>query len=403
MNALIALILIGTLGLVFGRFLFLRPRPGSWYERFLLSGAGFFLIGAMAGPEGLAVLDDRTLFDLEPFLVLALSWVGLLLGVQLQARHLVRFPGTYFRVALLEGGTALLATLVVMGALFALWTPFVATMDDRWRAALCLGAAAAVSFPPAGGGRDRSRARGGHPAGLLRFAAALDPLVALAGVALLFSLWHAADTTPGGSLAAWQWLGVSILGGTLLGGVFLLLLWTTRDQNETSLVVLGMALFSGGIASVYQLSPLVICFVEGVLLGNFAPRLERLLMMFLRLERPLYVILLVLAGAMWDFTDPWGYVLTGVFLLVRTGAKRAGAAAALTAVRLPFEVPRRWWLGLVPQGALAVAVAASYLLVHRDPLAESVFSAVLLSTLSLHLFSGRIIDTALAPDGKDGV
>jgi len=399
MNALIALILIGTLGLVFGRFLFLRPRPGSWYERFLLSGAEFFLIGALLGPQAFSVLDTTTVLALEPFLILALAWVGLLLGVQLQARQMAKFPGAYFRIAFLESGGALLVTLAVMGALFTLWTPGGAGVDARWRAALCLGAAAAVSFPPAGAGRDRARA--GHGAGLLRFAAAVDPLVSLVGVAFLFTLWHAAESVPGGSLASWQWLGVSLLGGGILGGAFLILLWTARSQDETTLVVLGMALFSGGIASVYQLSPLVVCFVEGALLGNFAPRQERLIQMFLRLERPLYVILLVLAGAMWDFSDPWGYVLTGVFLIVRVGAKRLGVAAALALVRLPFPLPRRWWLGLVPQGALAVAVAASFLLVHRDPLARSVFGAILLSTLILHMLSGRFIDAALAPERKD--
>jgi hypothetical protein len=140
--------------------------------------------------------------------------------------------------------------------------------------------------------------------------------------------------------------------------------------------------------------------VEGVILGNFAPRHERLMQMFLRLERALYVILLVLAGAMWDFADPWGYVLTAVFLLVRLGSKRVGVAAALAAVHIPFPLPRRWWLGLAPQGALAVAIAASFAVVHRDPLARSVFSAVLLSTVILHMLSGRIIDAALAPDEK---
>jgi hypothetical protein len=123
--------------------------------------------------------------------------------------------------------------------------------------------------------------------------------------------------------------------------------------------------------------------------------------MFLRLERALYVILLVLAGAMWDFGDPWGYGLTVVFLLVRLAAKRVGAGAALAAVSVPFPLPRRWWLGLVPQGALAVAIAASFAVVHRDALARSVFSAVLLSTVILHMLSARIIQAALAPDEKE--
>jgi hypothetical protein len=84
MNALVALILIGALGFVSGHLLFLRPRPGSFYERFMLSGAEFLVLGAVIGPTGLRILDQGTLTNLEPFLILALSWIGLLLGIQLK-------------------------------------------------------------------------------------------------------------------------------------------------------------------------------------------------------------------------------------------------------------------------------------------------------------------------------
>ena len=102
MNALVALILIGTLGFIAGRFLFLRPRPGSIYERFILSGAEFLIIGAIIGPGGVGLLDARTLVGLEPFLILALSWIGLLIGIQLRWRHLIRFPLAYFEFGILQ-------------------------------------------------------------------------------------------------------------------------------------------------------------------------------------------------------------------------------------------------------------------------------------------------------------
>ena len=73
MNALLALILIGALGLIFGRFLFLRPRPGSWVERFFLSGMEFLAVGALLGPSGLKILNQESLAGLEPFAVLALT------------------------------------------------------------------------------------------------------------------------------------------------------------------------------------------------------------------------------------------------------------------------------------------------------------------------------------------
>jgi len=143
MNALVALILIGAAGFLFGRFLFLRPRPGSWYERFMISGAEFLFLGALVGPAGLAILDESTLTSLEPFLILALSWVGLLFGIQLRWRHVIRFPWPYFQVATIQAGVVLALCLAVFAVLFSLWSPVMATVSERWRAALCLASLAA--------------------------------------------------------------------------------------------------------------------------------------------------------------------------------------------------------------------------------------------------------------------
>ncbi len=397
MNALLALILIGALGLVAGRFLFLRPRPGSWSERVFLSGGEFLLLGAVIGPHGAGILDFPNLMRLEPFVVLALSWVGLLVGIQLRWRHLVRFPAAYFRLAVVQSAVALLITFAALAALFAVWTPVAAAVSDRWRAALCLGAVAALSSPTETALHTGGRVGGGHAAGLLRFVPAVDPVVSLAAVAILFAVWHVPSDGAASALRAWPWLGASVAGGLVLGGVFLLLLSSTRDADETVLVVLGMAVFAGGLASVFHLSPLVIGLVAGVVLGNRGRTQERLVPMFLRLERPLYVALLVLAGAAWRFDELWGYLLAAVFLAARVAAKFLGARAALAATRLPFAVPPRWWLGLLPQGAMAVAVAVSYAVVYRDPLAERVFSAVLVSTVGLTLASRWLVARALEP------
>jgi Kef-type K+ transport system membrane component KefB len=398
MNALLALILIGALGFVFGRFLFLRPRPGSWVERFFLSGVEFLVVGALLGPFGLSILDHKNLASLEPFAVLALTWIGLLMGLQLRYRHLTHFPLTYFRVAVVEGTVALLLAFAALAALFALWTPGEPMSPDRWRAALCLAAVAALSSPSAAALHGPGETRAGHCAGLLRFVPAIDPLISLAGFAFLFAAWHVSSGLLRVAPDTGGWILVSIAGGLTLGFLFLLLLRTTAEGDETMLVVLGMAVFSGGLASVFHLSPLVIGLVAGAVIGNAPRSQERLMPVFLRLERPLYVALLVVAGAAWRFDDPWGYGLAAIYLVVRVAAKYLGIRLALATSPLPFRPPRRWWVGTLPQGALAVAIAVSYGVVYRDVLATRVFSAILVSTALLTLASGQLVATALQPD-----
>jgi len=395
MNAIVALILIGALGFAMGRFLFLRPRPGTLYERFMLSGAEFLVIGALIGPWGLQVLDHSTLSRLEPFLILALSWIGLLLGIQLRWRHLVRFPWPYFQVSLIQGTLTLAVTFAALAFLFVFWTPVVAAPVERWRAALCLGAVAALSSSTEAVLHEPRSARGGHVAGLLRFVPAVDPMITLLGVGLLFAFWHSGRETLGVEFSGLQWLLASLGGGLALGGLFLLLLASARQQEEAVVAVLGMALFSGGLASVFHLSPLVVGLIEGMVISNWRRQEDLLFNMFLRLERPLYVALLVLAGAAWRFDEPAGYILALLFIGVRTGAKFLGVKTALSTTPLPFPVPGRWWLGLVPQGAMAIAVAVSYGLIYDDPLGRAVFSAILLSTVVLTLLGRPLVQSAL--------
>lgn len=401
MNALVVLILIGAAGFVLGRFLFLRPRPGSWMERFFLSGAEFLILGALIGPRGLGVLDEESLRNLEPFLVLALSWVGLLVGLQLRWRHMTRFPWTYFQVSLVQSVTAFALTLGALAAAFHLWTPNGATTAEVWRAAFCLAAVAALSSPTETMLHEQRHAHGGHAAGLLRFVPAVDPLVSLLGVAVLFSFWHVTSGTTAGAAEAIGWLAISVVGGLALGALFLGLLWAATEADEVVLVVLGMALFAGGLATVFHLSPLVVSLVVGVVLGNWRKEQERLLHMFLRIERPLYVALVVLAGAAWRFDDVWGYVLAATFILLRITGKFTGVKLALAVTRLGFPLPSRWWMGLLPQGAMAIAIAVSFAVIFRDDLAQTVFAGVLVSTVVLTFVSRRVVERALTPD-KDG-
>ena len=401
MNALIALLLVSALGFIFGGFLFRRARPGSLLERFFLSGAEFLLLGAVLGPHGFSVLTEDTLAGLEPFVILALSWIGLLMGLQLRVSHLMRFPRAYFAVATVESLVAMSLAFLLFGALF--WAGFPRGRDQTraMRAALLLAAVIALSSPAAAHNRMNQPTRGGHGAGLLRFVSALDPFFSLGAVAVVFSVWHIAGSTP--TVEDWgtgAWLLASLGGGVLLGGAFVLLLRTTRLRDEIVLIVLGMAIFSGGLASVFQLSPLVVCVCAGIVAANFAPQPDPLLHMVMRLERPLYVALLVLAGAAWRFDSPWGYALAAALILVRAACKFASASTAKRLVPLPFSLGSSWWLGLMPQGALAVAIGLSYGIVYHDELAQTAFAAVLVSTVVLTFTSGRFIDRAL--DSEEG-
>jgi hypothetical protein len=118
---------------------------------------------------------------------------------------------------------------------------------------------------------------------------------------------------------------------------------------------------ASGMAGYLGLSPLVAGAIAGALLTNLPfERMGELRETILQLERPLYLVFLLVAGALWDPTAWQGWLLVPVFVLARVGAKVAGADIA---VRVgPAELPDARTLGLAlsPQSPIAIATIVSF-------------------------------------------
>ena len=82
-------------------------------------------------------------------------------------------------------------------------------------------------------------------------------------------------------------------------------------------------------------------------------------------------------------------------MLLKFGAKFLGAKVAIAATPIPFEITGHWWQGLVPQGAMAVAIAVSYHMVYTDPLSQIIYSAILVSTVLFAFISRPLVENAL--------
>ena len=102
----------------------------------------FLLLGAVIGPQGLALIDPQVFDQLGPVVVLGLGWIGFLYGTNLEYRALRRFHPRLFATAFGES----LVTMVLVGlTFFALLGGFVGAVD--WKAILILATAAAGTAP----------------------------------------------------------------------------------------------------------------------------------------------------------------------------------------------------------------------------------------------------------------
>jgi hypothetical protein len=111
----------------------------------------------------------------------------------------------------------------------------------------------------------------------------------------------------------------------------------------------------------------VVCAVAGALLANLPMRdADGFKQILVDVERPLYLIFLVVVGASWRPTEWQGWILAPTFVFARVIGKRLGA---IWAKRVgPRDLPsiRNLSLSLVPQSPVAIVAIVSAATLFRN-------------------------------------
>ncbi len=113
-----------------------------------------------------------------------------------------------------------------------------------------------------------------------------------------------------------------------------------------------------------QLSPLFVAVVMGVVVANFSRDPQRAFQVLQRWEKPVYVVFLMLAGALLTFSTVWVALLAVGYALVRGVGKVLANLVMVRIIPLGFSPPRRFGLGLIPQGGISLAMAISGVLAY---------------------------------------
>jgi len=321
------------------------------------TGTHFLFLGLVLGPHALGLLTEGAIRQLFPLLGLGLGWIGFLFGLQLDRRYLRQFPGVFFFLAM---GQAIL-TFVLFLALG--WAVLAGVgQDGQVQRLLLIGAAATacVSTPAGIALISTNFLVRGKIRDLLFFVASLDALVGIAALQVAYSLF------PPGALVGEMvvepdllWILVALGMGVVCGILFL---WLTRPRpggEELVLFLLGIAAFSSGAALQLQLSPLFVSVTMGVVVANLSPEPERVYRVLHQWEKPIYVVFLILAGALLRFPTFWVIPLALGYAVIRALGKVLGNLIMVRVLPIPFPTPRRFGLGLLPQGGISLAMAIS--------------------------------------------
>lgn len=404
MNPLIGALVLILLGVLGGRLSF-RASDAPLGPRLILSaGTHFLFLGFVLGSQGVGLLTRSVIEQLYPALALGLGWIGLLFGLQLERRQLVRFPVIFLWITVAQ---AVLAFLVFLGVGLLLlhglgaWTPLA-------RGAIMAAAATACISTPAGIALiSQSFRLRGEVSKLIFFIASLDAVVGILALQVTAGLYHPTDWAGAGlRLSVWAWAGIAAALGVVFGIFFL---WLTRPKpspEELPLFLLGLVVFSAGAALHLGVSPLFVSGITGAVIANFSPLRRRIFTSLQEWEKPVYVILLILAGALLDFRTWLVVPLAVAYVLVRAGAKVAAGFAATRVLRPGFATPPDLGVGLIPQGGISLAMAVAVTLAYgsldmgpADPV-DLLFSTVVLGVLLSELAGPVLIDRLLRRAGE---
>ncbi|HEX2675550.1 MAG TPA: sodium:proton exchanger [Polyangiales bacterium] len=354
----------------------------------------YILVGVVAGPHALHLVEHQAVMDLQQVNTLALALIALAGGAELRVDLLKPILRSLSIATVVQCALG----VVGMGAVFFACTrllPFTHGMPLRALigVALLWGVLAIVRSPSATLGiLAQIRPEGPLSRYSLAFVMSSDVVSAILltlGIAIARPL---IEPGAGISLSDMTELGHEILGsitiGTTLGLILALYLWLVSGQLLLVLLVFGYALTEG--LRYLHFDPLLAFLVTGFVVANLSQQGDKLLQAIEQTGSLVFVVFFATAGAHLDLgllTKLWPVALG--LCLSRAGitwlAHRLGSKLANDE-----PVVRRWgWAPLVSQAGLALGMAA--VIERAFPTFGPGFRALAIAAVAINEMAGPVL------------
>ena len=355
---------------------------------FHLSGAAFLLVGYLLGPDVSALLDETTTTHLYPLMGLVTGWVGFTYGLQIDLSFFKRFTLPFAVSVAFDTGL----TLLIFAAGAMLLLPYLGAVQSLSLALIVSAIAACSSQAALALTREGKLPK--NLSNIIRIATA-GSLGSLGVFALAFLVAAALPTGIATPIEA----DMTTIFGTTAALVLLYIFFLSekRGAEELILIVTGMVVLTSGLAVTHHFSPLLANVVTAFFLGNTTRYRDRILSMVMVLEKPLYLLLLMLLGARTIAFTSTLFQATAIYLSGRTLVKLAGGWMAST-LDEKGEMPRLAGTGFLEQGGIAMAICFDAQHAFADPITHKVITAILLATLASDIL-GRLSSAQLMEKG----
>lgn len=353
-KAILGLLILLTLAYIAGHPRVVRLEQRLRISQVITAGFPFVLFGLAAHSEGIGILSDPILDEIRPILPIGLGWIGFVVGFRFDLRKVENLPDGVGSALLL---TTVLPFLAVVGTTSLLFGLLEGVDDSSFlRDAILLATAGAMTARTVPG---LISIRGADSQIVDRVSRIIKLEEVIAFVALVMV---AAFFRPDNELVGWRvpsvgWVFITLGVGTILGGLVFALMRSVSGSTETLVVTLGSIAFAAGMASYLKLSPIVVCFLAGALVANLPGTWkEQVGTALSRLERPIYLVFLVIAGAYWKVDEWQGWVLMLLFVATRLFSRFIGVRLFTGQHPDALSPVEQRNLAASPMGALSIAI-----------------------------------------------
>ena len=327
---------------------------------FYMTGSEFLFLGLLLGPGFIDLLDDKTQSSLFFLHALLLGWIGLIFGFQFEWTKLKRFPSSHVLAAIVEGTLSFFLIFLGMHLTVRLFPGLARIMSAGDIIALsAIGGCTAQTGLALVASEDGPRS--GELLHFLQAISSIGGMIPLVVFGLFFSLG-------GWPHPASPWLnnmstGLAVLLMASLGFLLILVLFLreVRQDNELILFLMAVTILGSGLSSALGIPSLFFMFIMGLLLVNSSREKERVYRILITIEKPVYLLVLVLLGASWEYISSWVVLLALLFCLYRGLVKVLTGGVVRSFPNVEGErFPVLSGLGLLHQGGLSLALLLEF-------------------------------------------
>jgi hypothetical protein len=381
MKAIYAFGLLVLIAFAGSRFIFKGARRLSTVYYFFFSGMIYVLLGLFLGESGFDILSREVLRGLLPLVSFGLGWVGFLFGFQLEFRYLRRFEKSFQMLSLLQTLFVLLLSVGLLNWCLRMFFPQQSPYF-LYGMAVAFGLLLTLNSPSLINAMSSSLPGRGRHYYLARFLVSVSGFWGIFGLALLSSFWHSPYFESRLFLKGSLLFAAATLLSVGMGFLFHFLSKRRVEDSDLLVYMLGLVFFVSGAAFAFNFTPLYTGMVMGIVFSNLTRNHERIYPLLLSAEKPLYVIFLILIGALWRFHLSLEIVLMVLILFVlRLAAYTLPMPVFRRLLRLPLRLPEIFGFCFLSTGGLGIAFAVSIKLGFMLPLTDEFLSIALLFIL----------------------